>query len=196
MKKISKSTIGILALQGDFEAHRQQLLKIGSTPVLVKLPAQLASIDALILPGGESTTMTKLMDTFALRQPIKEFTKRGPIFGTCAGMILLAKKIIDNQAGVKPLDLMDIDVIRNGYGRQVYSFDTELTANFDQEKRILNGSFIRAPKITRIGEAVKILAEFDHDPVLISEGNILAASFHAELSDTTDLLEYFLSKFL
>lgn len=196
MDKYSKLKVGILALQGDFELHQKQLDSLGVKSILVKLPAQLDEIDALIMPGGESTTMDKLLDMFSLRQPLIDFSKRAPIFGTCAGMILLSKTIEDNQSKVKSLGLMDIDVLRNGYGRQVFSFDTEINAKLNNGKSTFRASFIRAPKISRFGENVEILAELDNVPVLVKQRNILAASFHAELSEDTSLLEYFLDNFL
>lgn len=196
MSKYKDLHIGILALQGDFERHQNQLGLLGVKSTLVKLPEQLAEIDGLILPGGESTTMDKLMDIFKLRIALKEFGAKLPIFGTCAGMILLANTIEENQSLVTPLDLIDIDVIRNGYGRQVHSFDTEIAADLNNGRSSFTASFIRAPKITRIGERVKILAEYEKSPVLVAENNILAASFHAELCEDTILLEYFLDNFL
>lgn len=188
--------IGVLALQGDFERHQYQLSLLGVKNSLVKLPNDLNNIDALIIPGGESTTMDKLLDRYNLRFPLIEFSKKHPLWGTCAGMILLAKKIEDNQAGVTPLGLMDIDVARIGYGRQVFSFETELKAQLNKHQIDLKVSFIRAPIITRIGAKVKTLAVYENKPVLVTENNIMASSFHTELNDDTTLLKYFLDEFL
>ena len=188
-------TVGILALQGDYEAHKKQLKSLGIKAVEVRLPIDLKNPDTLIIPGGESTTMDKLIDRFDLRQPLINFCKIKPVFGTCAGMILLSKKIEDNQSGVKPFGLIDIDVLRNGYGRQVFSFEDEINLNLGNGKSQMAATFIRAPKITRIGASVKVLGEFKNEPVLISQNNVLASSFHAELGQDTSLLSYFLKTF-
>jgi 5'-phosphate synthase pdxT subunit len=187
--------IGLLALQGDFEAHQRHVERLGAMPVLVKLPSQLEHIDALIMPGGESTTMSILMDRFNLRKPIKEYCSHRPVYATCAGMILLAKKIEDNQSGVETLGLLDIDVLRNGYGRQVHSFDETIEASLNGRKQSIQASFIRAPRVTRLGRDVSSLALFKGDSVLVRQKNILAATFHAELAADTSLLEYFLKTF-
>jgi 5'-phosphate synthase pdxT subunit len=185
--------IGLLALQGDYEAHQRHVEQLGAQPVLVKLPAQFGHIDALIMPGGESTTMNILMDRFDLRKPLLDYCTHRPVYATCAGMILLAKKIEDNQSGVETLGLLDIDVIRNGYGRQVHSFDETIEARLDGGRQLIRASFIRAPRVTRIGKEVASLAVYKGDPVLVRQRNILAASFHAELAADTSLLEYFLT---
>lgn len=191
-----KLHIGVLGLQGDYECHQNQLLSLKIESRLVKLPHQLDEIDALILPGGESTTMDKLIDRFELREKLISFGKSKPIWGTCAGMILLSKSIIDNQSGVQPLGLIDIDVRRTAYGRQVFSFNETITADLDGKKAEFEASFIRAPRITRVGKDVSILAEFNGEPVLIEKDNILASSFHTELGSETVLLRYFINKFL
>ena len=189
-------TVGVLALQGDFELHERQIRQLGATARRVRLPRDLDGLDGLVMPGGESTTMDILMDRYALREPLRRFGVSRAIYGTCAGMILLAKTIEDNQAGVTPLALLDIDVVRNGYGRQVFSFDEEISAKLNGDNRSFRGSFIRAPRVSRIGVGVEILAEFRGDPVLVQQKHILAASFHAELDTNTDLLEYFFVHFL
>ncbi len=191
----SKLNIGVLALQGDFERHQHALFNVGTDVTLVRLPVDLERIDALIIPGGESTTMDKLIDTFDLRGPLTEFGRSKPVWGTCAGMIVLAKTILDNQSGVKPFGLLDVDVVRNGYGRQVFSFEENVTARLHGVETDLQVSFIRAPIIQRIGEQVKTLAVFQNVPVLVEENRILASSFHTELHEDTRLLEYFLRKF-
>ena len=188
-------TVGILALQGDYEAHKKQLEYLGVKSAEVRLAGDLKNPDALIIPGGESTTMDKLIDRFDLREPLINFCRSKPVFGTCAGMILLSKKIEDNQSGVKPFGLIDIDVLRNGYGRQVFSFEDEINLNLGNGKSQMAATFIRAPKITRIGSGVKVLGEFKNEPVLISQNNVLASSFHAELGQDTSLLRYFLKTF-
>jgi len=189
-------TIGVLALQGDYEAHAKQLKLLGVIAVEVRLPKNLEGLDALILPGGESTTMNKLIDRFGLRQPLTEFCKAKPVWGTCAGMIMLSKNIEDNQANVTPFGLLDIDVLRNGYGRQVFSFEDSIDVSFGNGTSKLAATFIRAPKVTRLGKDVKVLGQLNNEPVLISQKNILASAFHTELSNDTTLLNYFLTKFL
>ncbi len=188
--------IGVLAVQGDFARHCHQLDLLGAGMAEVRLPEELAGLDGLIIPGGESTTMCKLIDRFHLRRPLLEFGKSKPVWGTCAGMIMLAKKVVDNQAGIEPLGLLDIDVIRIGYGRQVSSFEEKLPVDFGSEQVILSASFIRAPRVTRCGPEVSSLAALNGDPVLLAEGRVLASSFHTELDDDTTLLEYFLTHFI
>lgn len=195
MNDYTKVTVGILALQGDFEKHEQQVLTLGARSRLVKLPADLDNVDCLIFPGGESTTMSILMDKHHLRQPLKAFAQNHPVYGTCAGMILLANSIQDNQSGVEPLNLMDIDVLRNGYGRQVFSFQEEVMADLPGYADRLNATFIRAPRIVRYGKNVTVLARYREDPVLVRQGRFLASSFHNELSSETVVLRYFLDIF-
>ena len=193
---LSKNIIvGILALQGDYEAHKKQLQSLAVKAVEVRLESDLKNLDALIIPGGETTTMDKLINRFELRQPLINFCRSKPVFGTCAGLIMLSKKIEDNQSEVEPLGLLDIDVLRNGYGRQVFSFEDEININLGNGKSQMAATFIRAPKITRIGKGVKVLGEFKNEPVLISQNKVLASSFHAELGQDTSLLRYFLETF-
>jgi 5'-phosphate synthase pdxT subunit len=196
MVKSKAKTIGVLALQGDYEAHERQLKMLGVNAVEVRLPNDLAGLDALIFPGGESTTMDKLIERFGLREPLVEFCKGKPVWGTCAGMIMLSKRIGDNQANVTPFGILDIDVVRNGYGRQVFSFEEEIEVSLGNGVSKLAATFIRAPRVTRIGKEVKVLARLKNDPVLVSQKNVLASSFHTELGDDTTLLSYFLSKIL
>ena len=196
MSKYSDLKIGVLALQGDFECHLQQINSIGASGFEIKQPQQLEKIDSLIIPGGESSTMNILIDRFELREPLIDFVSSKPVYGTCAGMIMLAKNINDNLALVSSLKAIDIDVIRNGYGRQVFSFETSITAKFNNKQVELMVSFIRAPKISRIGESVKVLASYENSPVLVAENRILASSFHTELTQDTVLLKYFLDNFL
>jgi 5'-phosphate synthase pdxT subunit len=194
VKKRIKKTVGVLAIQGDFERHVYQLNLVGAWPVEVRLPQDLEKLDALILPGGESTTINIMIDRFDLREPLLRFGRSKPVFGTCAGMIMLARRIENNVSGVKPLGLMDIDVDRTGYGRQVHSFEEKIDADLAGQKASLTATFIRAPRVTRLGDGIKTLAKWQDDPVLIRQGHLLAASFHAELDDDTTLLEYFLTK--
>lgn len=195
MSLFGNITVGILALQGDYEAHKKQLESLEVKAVEVRLPLDLKNPDALIIPGGETTTMDKLLNRFKLRQPLINFCRSKPVFGTCAGLIMLSKRIEDNQSGVEPLGLLDIDVLRNGYGRQVFSFEEDINLNLNNGKSQMAATFIRAPKITRIGRDVKVLGKFKKEPVLISQNNVLASSFHAELGRDTSLLRYFLKTF-
>jgi 5'-phosphate synthase pdxT subunit len=194
MSGFENKTVGILAIQGDYAEHQEQLGQLGARSVLVRLPHDLERLDALIIPGGESTTMDIVMDRFDLREPLIEFGRSTPVFGTCAGMIMLATGIENNISKVTPLGLMDIDVDRNGYGRQVHSFEENVTANLAGQPTDLVATFIRAPRVTRVGESVTTLATYRDDAILVRQKNLLAASFHAELSEDTALLEYFLKE--
>ncbi len=195
MSLFGNITVGVLALQGDYEAHKKQLESLAVKAREVRLAGDLKNLDALIIPGGETTTMDKLINRFKLRQPLINFCRSKPVFGTCAGLILLSKKIEDNQSGVEPFGLIDIDVLRNGYGRQIFSFEEDINLNLNNGKSQMAATFIRAPKITRIGRGVKVLGKFKNEPVLISQNKVLASSFHAELGQDTTLLRYFLKTF-
>jgi len=167
--------IGVLALQGDFEAHRKRLQEIGAEVVLVRSPAQLDAIDGLIIPGGESSTFLKLLGEAGLEK-LKQFVRLKPTFGTCAGAILLAKEVENpNQAG---LGAIDITVQRNAYGRQLDSSIREGLFQGSPTEMV----FIRAPKISRVGPGVEVLATEGQDPVVVRQGNVMAATFHPELS--------------
>ena len=177
--------IGVLALQGDFDAHRRRLEELGAKVVLVKKPEQLNEIDGLVIPGGESGTFLKLLgeDGFA---KLKDFVHVKPTFGTCAGCILLATEVENpKQAG---LGALDITVRRNAYGRQIDSSIRE--GRFLSER--IEMVFIRAPKIERVGEGVEVIATEGKDPVLVRKGKTLAATFHPELSDDRRIHQYFL----
>ena len=193
---LKNMNIGVLALQGDFERHLAQLAMLGLEGRPVRLPRDLDKLDGLILPGGESTTMNILLDRFDLRQPLTDFVQSRPVWGTCAGMVLLAKNVVDDISGVKSLGVLDIDVVRNGYGRQVFSFEAAIRARLNGTEAELTATFIRAPKVIRAGESVKKLAVYKDSPVLISSGLILASSFHTELADDTALREHFLNDFV
>ena len=140
--------------------------------------------------------MNILIDRFELREPLIDFVSSKPVYGTCAGMIMLAQNINDNLALVSPLKAIDIDVIRNGYGRQVFSFETPIKAKLNNRQVELMVSFIRAPKISRIGQNVKVIASYNDSPVLVVENRILASSFHTELTKDTTLLKYFIDNIL
>lgn len=173
--------IGVLALQGDFAEHVAILEQIGVEPVEVRLPAHLEGISGLCLPGGESTTMRRLIDRWALRQPLLDFAATGaPLFGTCAGMIILAKEIADGDEPVLPL--LDVTVRRNAFGRQLDSFEGELEVPLVGDQPI-KAVFIRAPVIERVGEGVDVLARLDDGRIVaVRERNVIATAFHPELA--------------
>jgi 5'-phosphate synthase pdxT subunit len=170
---------GVLALQGDFREHATVLEDLGATPVLVRTPDELAAVDCLSIPGGESTTMAKLARAHGLVEALRERAHSGmPVLGTCAGMILMATEV---QDGEPLLSLLDIRVIRNAYGRQVDSFEADVDAPGVSEEP-LRAVFIRAPVVESVGEGVEVLAELRGTPVLVEQGNLLAATFHPELA--------------
>ncbi len=185
--------IGVLALQGDFDAHRRRLEELGAEVVLVKKPGQLDGIDGLIIPGGESGTFLKLLGDEGFEK-LKQFVRRKPTFGTCAGAILLATEVENpKQAG---LGAIDIRIRRNAYGRQLNSsirqgqlLHSTLT---DKPGSPLEMVFIRAPKIERVGEGVEVLATEGSDPVAVRQGSVMAATFHPELSEDTRVHQAFL----
>lgn len=184
------TTVGILGLQGDYAKHHQVVQRVGATPRIVVSPSDVEQIDSLIIPGGESTTMGKLMVDYKLLEPLRERIRTGlPVFGTCAGLILLATGIVDSEQ--PRLGLLDIDVNRNAYGRQVKSFEADVPVTFIPEP--VRGVFIRAPIITRLGPGVETLGVFEDSPVLVRQENILACSFHPELTEETRIHEYFLA---
>jgi 5'-phosphate synthase pdxT subunit len=180
--------VGILALQGDFEAHRKSLERAGAHAREVRNAADLEALDGLILPGGESTTMLKLLAEEKLLEPVREFGARKAIFGTCAGAILLASEVLHPPQ--PSLGLVDMTIERNGYGRQI---DSRI-AQIDLAGKPSEAVFIRAPIIRRIGPGARVLAKYGEDPVLIEEGRHLAATFHPELTGNLDIHRYFLSK--
>lgn len=181
---------GVLALQGDFREHAQVLARLGATPVEVRTPEELAEVDCLVIPGGESTTISKLARSAGLVGPIRERAEAGmPMLGTCAGMIVMARRVI----GLEPLlGLVDITVRRNAYGRQVDSFETDLRVQgVDHPVRAV---FIRAPMVEEVGPGVGVLAEHEGHPVVVEQGSLVVASFHPELVGETRLHEYVLRK--
>ena len=184
------SKIGVLALQGDFAEHETILRRLGAETRQVRLPKDLAGLDGLIIPGGESTTITRLLAAYELLQPIRDFAVDNAVWGTCAGMIVMAKHATDLDR--EGLEIMDIDVIRNAFGRQIDSFETELDVN-EIPGQTVHAVFIRAPLIKSVGEGVKVLAEIEgQGPVAARQGRLLVTSFHPELTDDTRMHEYFL----
>ena len=173
--------IGVLALQGNFREHAAMLRRLGSDVVEVRKPEELEGLDGLVVPGGESTTFMRLMRLYGLDEAVRGFA--GPIFGTCAGMIVLDR----NHLGVA-----DIEVERNAYGRQVASFEADLELEGEEER--LRGVFIRAPRVADVGPEVEVLAEHAGVPVLVRDGRSLVAAFHPELTEDTRVHELFLEK--
>jgi 5'-phosphate synthase pdxT subunit len=174
---------GVLALQGAFREHCRALRDVGLDAVEVRVPADLEGVDGLVIPGGESTTMSKLMQAYGLEQPILDLHRQGGVlFGTCAGMIVLAASAVDGRPDQRYLGLIDLDVRRNAYGRQASSF--EAPVKLSGEDLPMHGVFIRAPRIERIGEGVETVASLDGAPVAVRQGSVMVAAFHPEL--TTD----------
>ncbi len=185
--------VGILSLQGAFREHREVLDALGVEAVDVRTPEQLGAVDALILPGGESTTMSKLLDTSSLRAPVAGLLADGmPVLGTCAGMILLAREVVDGRPDQASFGAIDVAVRRNAYGRQRDSFEAPVDIA-GLTGRPFPGVFIRAPRIETAGADVEILARYDGDPVLARQQHVWVASFHPELSGDLRLHEQFLS---
>jgi pyridoxal 5'-phosphate synthase pdxT subunit len=182
--------IGVLALQGDVREHLEALESAGATPVEVRTAAHLEEVEALVVPGGESTTIGKLLDRFELLEPLKERANGGmPLFGTCAGLILMANEIVGGQDAPHRLGVMDVGVRRNAYGRQVDSFESTLQVSGLDDP--FTAVFIRAPVIERVGKSVEVLATSDDVPVLVRQGNLVAASFHPEMTGDARLHEMF-----
>jgi len=175
----TRARIGVLALQGAFREHAHMLREAGADVVEVRLPGQVDGLDGLVVPGGESTTMLRLASLYGLDEAIRSFS--APVFGTCAGMILLDRA---------HLGLADLEVDRNAYGRQVASFEADL--ELEGEERPFRGVFIRAPRIRDAGPNVEVLAALDGEPVLLRDGRVLVASFHPELTDDPRIHERFL----
>lgn len=178
--------IGVLSLQGDFEAHQEAFRNAGAETFQVRTLEDLQSADALVIPGGESTTMLRLMDYYGMFGALRAFGETKPIFGTCAGAILIASEV--SSPAQKSMNLMDIDVERNAYGRQLDSRIVTIPSDLGE----LEAVFIRAPIIRRAGPGVKVLATYQGDPVLVQQGRHLAATFHPELTADTKVQRLFL----
>jgi 5'-phosphate synthase pdxT subunit len=173
--------IGVLAVQGNFREHAAMLRRLGADVLEVRKPEQLEGLDGLVVPGGESTTFMRLMRLYGLDEALRSFG--GPVFGTCAGMIVLDRR---------HLELIDLEVDRNAYGRQVASFEADLRLQRDDAP--LRGVFIRAPRVSNHGPDVEVLAEHEGEPVLLRQGRVLVASFHPELTEDTRVHELFLDQ--
>jgi 5'-phosphate synthase pdxT subunit len=184
--------IGVLALQGDVREHLVALAGLGVTARPVRRPSELAELDGIVVPGGESTTICRLLDVFELREPLSRRLADGlPAFGSCAGMIVLATGILDGRADQLPLGAIDIVVRRNAFGRQVDSFETDLEIDGVPDG-VVRAVFIRAPWVERTGPGVRVLAAVGEHPVAVREGNVLATSFHPEVSGDDRLHALFL----
>ncbi len=183
-------TIGVLAIQGDFLEHRQALARLGVEAPEIRLPHQLEDIDGLIIPGGESTTIAQLIDIYGFREPLRDRARQGmAVWGTCAGMIVIADRLTD--ARPEPLRLMDIEVSRNAFGRQVDSFEADIEFQ-DIEGAPFHCVFIRAPVVNRVGASVRTLAALDDGrPVAVRQGRLLATAFHPELTGDSRIHELF-----
>jgi 5'-phosphate synthase pdxT subunit len=185
------TTVGVLALQGDFAEHEAILRRLGAQTRQVRLAADLTGLDALIIPGGESTTITRLLAAYDLLQPVRDFATEHAVWGTCAGMIVMARHATDLDR--EGLNLMDIDVVRNAFGRQVDSFETDLPIN-EIPGETVRAVFIRAPLIKSVGEGVKVLAEIEGQGIVAArQGRLLVTSFHPELTRDTRMHAYFLT---
>ena len=184
--------VGVLALQGAFAAHARCLRGLGAEPLEVRTPAHLAEVDALVLPGGESTTMSMLLESSGLFDPVAQRLAGGlPTLGTCAGMILLGREILDGRPDQRCFGAIDISVRRNAFGRQVDSFEADLDLPALPGDRF-RAVFIRAPFVERAGDDVEVLATVDGHPVLCRQGPVLVAAFHPELSEDLRLHDHFL----
>ena len=187
---VADLTIGVLALQGDFARHEAALARCGVATRQVRKPEELEGLDALVIPGGESTTLLKLMDAWGFVPALEKLHAAGrPIFGTCAGLILLARDV--DRPKQFSLGLIDVGVERNAYGRQRESFVAEGSARLGDGARPLEMVFIRAPRITRVGPGVELLAEHRGEPVMVRQGSVLVATFHPELTTDSGVHEYF-----
>lgn len=190
--------VGLLALQGDFERHEASFRALGCATALVRRPAELARVRGLVIPGGESTTMTRLIDLAGLRGPLREFAGERPVMGTCAGLIMLARSLADEDVaghGVRSLGLLDCVVRRNAYGRQVDSFTAPVELRCEPGgAEPFPAVFIRAPRIESCGSGVEVLAEHGGLPVAVRQGRLLGLTFHPELTGDLRLHRYFLGQ--
>ena len=178
--------VGVLAIQGDFDAHRRRLEELGAEVVLVRNPDELDRVEGLVIPGGESSTFLNFLHQNGFIEKLREFVKIKPTFGTCAGAILLAKEVSNPEQ--EGLGAIDIGIRRNAYGRQVDSFIDEIDSKLGRIETV----FIRAPRIERVGKGVEVLASEKNDPVLVRQGKVMAATFHPELSNDGRVHEEFL----
>lgn len=182
--------IGVLGIQGGFSRHQDAVARLGFKTILVKTLEDLRKADKLIMPGGESTAMRLLLKKHGLWDNLKEFVKTKPVFGTCAGAILLSKSIDSNE---ESLMAIDVAIARNSYGRQIDSFETNLEVTLNSRVHVIPSMFIRAPQITKINKNIQILAQYENMPVLVQENHVLIATFHPELTNDDTICSYFLN---
>ncbi len=186
--------VGVLALQGDVREHISSLIACGVDPIAVRRSAEVAAIDALVLPGGESTTIAQLAEVFGIYDLIKNRIAAGmPVYGSCAGMILLAQEILDAKQGQKSFGGLDITVRRNAFGRQVDSFESDIKFD-DGSTDLIRAVFIRAPWVERVGDSVRVLASIDKHPVAVRSHTVLATSFHPEITGDHRIHRYFIEE--
>jgi len=186
--------VGILSLQGAVEPHRDMLARLGVASTEVRVPAELDAVDALVVPGGESTAISKLLEANDLTEPLQRRLDEGmPALGTCAGMILLAREVLDGRPDQRSFAAIDVAVRRNAFGRQVDSFETDLAVRGLDAP--VHAVFIRAPVVERVGDGVEVLAEVDGRPVCCRQGRVVVTAFHPELSGDPRLHELFLATF-
>jgi 5'-phosphate synthase pdxT subunit len=186
--------VGVLALQGDVREHVNALAACGADPIAVRRPSEISEIDALVLPGGESTTIAQLSEIFGLYEVIRNRIADGmPVYGSCAGMILLANEILDSKEGQKTFGGLDITVRRNAFGRQVDSFESDISFN-DGSAALIRAVFIRAPWVERVGASVEVLASVEDHPVAVRSQTLLATSFHPELTGDLRIHRYFIEE--
>ncbi|WP_243855160.1 pyridoxal 5'-phosphate synthase glutaminase subunit PdxT [Diaminobutyricimonas sp. TR449] len=188
-------TIGVLALQGDFREHIQVLTGLGADAVPVRRPAELDTVDGLVIPGGESSVIDKLTRTFGMQQPLRDAIAGGlPVYGTCAGLIMLADRVLDSIEGQQTIGGLDVEVRRNAFGSQVDSFETDLDVPVLGETPV-HAVFIRAPIVETVGPAASALASLEDGRVVaVEQGNLLGTSFHPEMTGETRFHAYFLDK--
>ena len=185
--------IGILALQGAYQKHVDSLSRLGIESRLVRKTAELDDCDGLIIPGGESTTMSLLIQQSGMYEPLQQFSQSNPVMGVCAGMIMMASSVDDDR--VTPLKILPFKALRNHYGRQVNSFTADIRLDFSDNEEPLHAHFIRAPGVADLGPEIEVLARFDDSPIMIGMGKHVALSFHPELTADTRIHQYWLSKF-
>jgi len=186
-------TIGVLALQGAYQKHVECLSRLGVESLLIRKPAELDQCTGLIIPGGESTTMSLLIKESGMYQPLRTFAQNHPVMGVCAGMIMMAESIDDER--VTPLNILPFRALRNHYGRQVHSFTANIKLEFDGSSKPLHAHFIRAPGITDLGEGIEVLATYADEIIMIGKDRHLALSFHPELTHDSRIHAYWLNKF-
>ena len=182
--------IGILALQGNYQMHHNMLSHIGERSIFVKTADDLNQCNGLIIPGGESTVISKMMDRYNLLNPIKKFSKNNSVFGTCAGLILMTNY---NSNNIKGLNILDIDILRNGWGRQINSFTDSININIDKRMNCFKATFIRAPKINKVTKSVKILSSINEEPVMVRQSKHIGTTFHPEMHDNPLIHKYFMN---